>query len=251
MDTEIVVGTTYIVPVRLLDVTTFTAKTGITSPTVFLHKQGAGTTTILKSIVYGTNWVEIDSINFPGCYELTLDPTETDVHGTLMVSVKDTTTDFFIGLYQVVAGSIYSFANDIKVLRQASLNRTKVSVSDNTFTIYADDDASPLRVFDLKDDTGAPSVTSMFERAPRPGGVDGAIINTSGWNGATFSSPTLVAAIVAGTVLAQQHIVITSATNPANIGSYEITMVDSLINTITYNNTSAVVESGLIWNITP
>jgi len=46
-------------------------------------------------------------------------------------------------------------------------NRTRIDKTAKTLTIYDDDDITPIRVFDLKDDTGAASIEAVFERLPR------------------------------------------------------------------------------------
>jgi len=45
-------------------------------------------------------------------------------------------------------------------------NRTKIDKVNSTLTIYDNDNITPLQVFDLKDSTGAPSVTEVCERVP-------------------------------------------------------------------------------------
>lgn len=45
-------------------------------------------------------------------------------------------------------------------------NRTRVDTVTNTLTIFDDDGTTPLKVFALKDDTGAPSYDCVFERDP-------------------------------------------------------------------------------------
>ena len=46
-------------------------------------------------------------------------------------------------------------------------NRTKVNVATKTLTVYQNDGITPLKVFDLKDSLGNPSVTEIAERIPQ------------------------------------------------------------------------------------
>jgi len=48
-----------------------------------------------------------------------------------------------------------------------SKNRTKIDATAFTLTVYDDDGTTPLEVFDLKDENGVASITSIFERIPQ------------------------------------------------------------------------------------
>jgi PKD repeat protein len=56
----------------------------------------------------------------------------------------------------------------LDILVKYEHNRTKVDKVAMTLTVYQNDGVTPLTVFDLKDSTGAPSVTEVCERLPRP-----------------------------------------------------------------------------------
>jgi len=45
-------------------------------------------------------------------------------------------------------------------------NRTLIDENNFTLTIFDDDGTTPIRVFDLKDENGVASITSIFERLP-------------------------------------------------------------------------------------
>jgi len=45
-------------------------------------------------------------------------------------------------------------------------NRTKIDKVAKTMTIYDDDNVTPIKVFDLRDDAGVASVESIYERIP-------------------------------------------------------------------------------------
>ena len=55
-----------------------------------------------------------------------------------------------------------SFETDISIIRQIETGRWKIV--DNQMIFYKEDETSPLLVFDLKDNTGNPSMTNVFER---------------------------------------------------------------------------------------
>lgn len=56
----------------------------------------------------------------------------------------------------------------ISTLLKYERNRTKIDKTLKTLTIYDDDGITPIKVFDLKDSAGNPSVTEVCERVPRP-----------------------------------------------------------------------------------
>jgi hypothetical protein len=104
MDTEILQSSSATIPVRLLSATTFAPVTGVTAPTVYLHKIGGGAPAV-KSIIFNTNWFEMDATHMPGYYNLVLSTTDTNTLGQICVDVKDSTSDHFVGLYLVVAST--------------------------------------------------------------------------------------------------------------------------------------------------
>lgn len=55
----------------------------------------------------------------------------------------------------------------ITTLLKYETNRTKIDKIAKTLTVYDDDGITPLKVFDLKDSTGTPSVTEVCERDPQ------------------------------------------------------------------------------------
>jgi len=48
-------------------------------------------------------------------------------------------------------------------------NRTLIDETAFTLTVYDDDQITPIRVYDLKDENGISSITSIFERIPALG----------------------------------------------------------------------------------
>lgn len=54
----------------------------------------------------------------------------------------------------------------IETLLKFETNRTRIDPTARTLTIYDDDCTTPLRIFDLRDAAGNPSVTEVCERLP-------------------------------------------------------------------------------------
>ena len=54
----------------------------------------------------------------------------------------------------------------VNTLIKYERNRTKIDKVAMTLTVYNDDGVTPLKVFNLRDSTGAPSVTEVCERVP-------------------------------------------------------------------------------------
>jgi hypothetical protein len=71
---------------------------------------------------------------------------------------------------QAIANNLFLNANSVLDLCQLILaydtNRTKIDPNANTLTVYESDCVTPLRVFQLLDTTGAPSITEVAERKP-------------------------------------------------------------------------------------
>lgn len=97
---EIKKGTSYVVPVRLVVLSTGAGVAGVTAPIVYVAKHG-GTST-QKSITNGVNWTEVDSGHFPGVYRLTLSAADLDTTGPVLVSAIGGASDVAVLLYDVV-----------------------------------------------------------------------------------------------------------------------------------------------------
>lgn len=68
-------------------------------------------------------------------------------------------------------GSAINVVSDIDMMVNTLLdyaeNRTFIDPVNNTMTIYADDGVTPIKIFNLKDENGQPSITCVFERVPQ------------------------------------------------------------------------------------
>ncbi len=56
----------------------------------------------------------------------------------------------------------------VQTLLKYEANRTKIDKVAKTLTVYDNDGITPLKIFDLKDSTGAPSIVEVVERMPEP-----------------------------------------------------------------------------------
>lgn len=82
------------------------------------------------------------------------------------------------GTYGLLAQQIATDANQahlvalqavslMEILLKYEKNRTKIDKTAFTLTVYDDDGVTPIRVFNLKNSLGAPSVTEVTERVPQ------------------------------------------------------------------------------------
>jgi hypothetical protein len=67
---------------------------------------------------------------------------------------------------QAIALSVIDCQNLLDILIKYEVNRTKIDPIAKTLTVYDDDCTTALRVFQLLDSTGTPSVDSVCERKP-------------------------------------------------------------------------------------
>jgi hypothetical protein len=176
MYTEIKQGTTFRIPVRLLELTTSNGKTGVTSPVVSLNKQGTvgvAPSVTNKSITNGSNWYEVDAVNMPGVYVLDLTVTDTNTVGNLVISVKDVASDCFVGTYAVVDTTVselnatnVALEATIDTVRKMATNRTKIDTNQNKFIVFDDDGVAIFKTFNLYDATHNASSNNIYERTP-------------------------------------------------------------------------------------
>ncbi|MDE1830695.1 MAG: hypothetical protein KGI25_10280, partial [Thaumarchaeota archaeon] len=82
--------------------------------------------------------------------------------GLLENQIKADTTAIAANLY-VNANSVLDL---VQLLLKYETNRTKIDPGAMTLTVYEDDCTTPLRVFQLLDTTGSPSITQVSERKP-------------------------------------------------------------------------------------
>lgn len=75
------------------------------------------------------------------------------------------TTGYALNQAQIDSASAVSL---VETLLKYEKNRTRIDKTAKTLTIYDDDGTTPLKVFDLKDGGGTPSITEVCERVPQP-----------------------------------------------------------------------------------
>lgn len=88
---------------------------------------------------------------------------------TTIAAIVDGVWDEMLSTHTVAgsAGLMLSNAYELLVvLLKYSENRTRIDIPTNTLTVYDNDNVTPIQVFTLKDHTGAPSTTEVYERSP-------------------------------------------------------------------------------------
>lgn len=94
--------------------------------------------------------------------KLNVDDTNTDL-ATAKTVIDEIKTDV-----DGLVTSNTSILSLVEILLKYSKNRTRVDQTAKTLTVYDDDTLTPIKVFNLKDFSGAPSITEVAERMPQP-----------------------------------------------------------------------------------
>lgn len=98
------------------------------------------------------NEVTASDYNTPGSFGAILNQTHANTSTILTTCIVDMTA--VVGM--------------LEELLMYDKNRTKLDKIAKTLTVYGDDNVTPIRIFDLKDGNGIPSVAEVCERVPRP-----------------------------------------------------------------------------------
>lgn len=109
-----------------------------------------------------------------GRYRVTLPAGDFDTPGALRVVLTDAVsgaTATMIANVVTVIGSdlattLTAVTTALTLVRQIQANRWRVDTNTRRLVIYDDDGVTPLRTFELLDDTGLPQATRVFERRP-------------------------------------------------------------------------------------
>lgn len=187
------------VPVRMLNASGV-GVTGIAFGAATVYLQAFGGSSAAKVLAPG-DWVEVDAVNLPGVYDLSLSALEMGTLGMLKYSVAAAGAVTYVGIVNVIAYALFDVysqalvaatnastaatnasnaeaaanaaASDAALASARALsclklgaNRLKIDTVANTCTLYDDDDTTPLFVWNLKDAAGAPTATAIFERIP-------------------------------------------------------------------------------------
>lgn len=113
-----------------------------TTPTISLYKSDGSV--ISKSITNTVNWIEIDSTNMPGVYDLILTQTDTNTLGKLLIAVDG--YDFLCDVVLATMSNVYSLVN---INRKLISNKTITDTSLYTTSIYEDDNSTINTTFNL------------------------------------------------------------------------------------------------------
>jgi len=117
-------------------------------------------TYVSLTLVNGTTWHEIDSIKAPGLYHVTVPLTDTNLIGSLMLIIRAASSEF-----KTSYGSVS--VEEFHLASQVAKNNWQIHTTGaeaNRLVVYDDDGTTVLIRFDLKDGTGAPSTSTVFER---------------------------------------------------------------------------------------
>ena len=85
--------------------------------------------------------------------------TNSDTMGLLENQISANTSSIAISMTNAISL--------IETLLQYQTNRTKLDKANKTLTIYDDLGTTAIKIFDLKDSSGNPSITEICERVPR------------------------------------------------------------------------------------
>lgn len=96
---------------------------------------------------------------------LSVDNVATGTFGAMMSMIKATGDLNFDKLVEANA-KIDTATDLVQTLLKYEKNRTKIDQTAKTLTVFDDDGVTPLKVFDLKDFTGAGSITTVAEKVP-------------------------------------------------------------------------------------
>lgn len=142
-----------------------------------------GTSALLSPSV--GQWTALNTNGFynSGCYRLTIPAAQVNVLGSLELGVFCNGCQTYIGQYKVIAeenGEIYdqvvivegkvdTLQADVSEMLQIEEGRWKIHTTGpdaNRLVFYEADGTTVLKKFDLKDSSGNPTTTSVFERVP-------------------------------------------------------------------------------------
>ena len=106
--------------------------------------------------------VSADDVAFAVWEELRVDHISAGSMGEAISQTRANTIDIANQLY-LGADSVLEI---VRVLLKMESGRTKIDPVNHTLTVYDEDCVTPLRVFELLDSTGTPSVQDICERKP-------------------------------------------------------------------------------------
>lgn len=151
---------------------------------------GTATTFALTA---GVNWFEIDSTNAPGLYHVLVPSGQTNVLGPMQVVFRPAASVFEqawtravveelqkLGTTETAVASVGTAVTAVSTavsaiqtivtaLQKVGINRLKIHTAGpdaNRLVIYDNDETTPLYKWNLKDASGNPTLTDVYERDP-------------------------------------------------------------------------------------
>mgnify|MGYP001255476547 CR=1 FL=1 len=112
-------------------------------------------TTQLLSLVFNTNWFEIDSVQSPGIYHIRLPSSATNVLGPIQVTLYPAMSSFTDTFYSDFVSV------DMKAMMQYLIGNQKVDQNTHRLTIYDEDAITPLIQYYLQDENSQPSIYNI------------------------------------------------------------------------------------------
>ena len=125
---------------------------------------GSCTATLWKDGVESAVSVTIAEIGTTGEYTAKFTP---DAAALWVLEVEDSTHRVWRAEVEVRAADVGDIYTAMEVLSKIETGRWKLDKAAATLTFYDDDNVTPLYVFDLKDENGVASATSVYERVPQ------------------------------------------------------------------------------------
>lgn len=139
-------------------------KTDVTSATVRVYNIVAGSENDILAVqsmsqVGGTNkWRYVWTPGSLATGEYTAEYILQDASKTTKIGEEITVKDI------ALQSTLTLVQADVTVIKQVESGRWKMV--GNQMIFYSDDDVTPLLTFDLKDDSGLPTMTNVYERVP-------------------------------------------------------------------------------------
>ena len=177
MDNTIIRAMGVVHPLELMVTSEGSGISGL-SPTLEIRKPSDGTYFDFSAVAApywvssgGAQTMVLPEVSYlPGMYRYEFDSSVPDygiVTGTeLMFIAKNG------GGYPLVLVESVIFEDPmgamLRFIYKMEKGRWKLDAATNTMTFYDEDDVTPLKVFDMKNAAGMPSVFEIFERMPRP-----------------------------------------------------------------------------------
>ena len=108
--------------------------------------------------------VETDVVTVGGNVLSVAETAQAVWNANLSVYTSPGTAGNIVNEIELTSSEILNIAG---IVLKYQANRTKIDKVAKTLTVYDDNGTTPIKVFDLKDSTGTPSITEITERTPQ------------------------------------------------------------------------------------